>query len=291
MNYLLNPTIPQVLHTYGTLGSTELDYESTMEMTMRAHATDLNNISWPEPLDAHTGMVASHNTYREIIFPYWNHPATQPYLHRQMAHLNTDDQPSTIQDFCKDKTTVFLKTVTKGVSTSVDVSQKDIYQWFLETDMFGYMPPAWILLSENVDFTWERRFFIVDGHVIDHSPRILKATPALPDEIPIDYHHLGAPRFDTNDNPVIPEEDPYVDMLLETAHTLAREIPQLAYALDLGITYDTSGAPRPTIVETNPIFNSGFYWADVYTIWPALAQAIDTHGTSTLFREPPRLDM
>lgn len=182
-----------------------------------------------------------------------------------------------IAEFINDgHSTAFIKRVNeKDANWRIDLYDDDFADTVAPGN-YGYFHNPVYLMQEEVHFTDEYRFFVIDGEIITGAPRVLRHNPLLSlnkSENPFADSFCGEfDDSDTQDGHKRVYQDTakamqYRAFARETIEKLREEKPHWThYTLDVGTMRKSDGTDSIAVVELNSITNAGMFSAQVENI-------------------------
>lgn len=242
-------------------------------------------------------------TRNSLVDNYFAQEEIHPYLNRDIAWgtVDSDEEKSlysrpggekdtSLEEFCAGRTSIFAKTVSKGVArranleTVDDLAFSSLTGHIMEEVFDGpiYMLPM-MVYQEDVSMEWEERFFVVNGRIVTYSGRIISDVPKFDDSgVGRELNH-GIREFsrgeDTDDSVV--DSSPFHDAKCRLVQRVVDSINGSGryfgdYVVDACMMTKKNGERTPAVVELNGIQNAGLYGCNVYALVSAMSQSPNT---------------
>lgn len=214
-----------------------------------------------------TGSIFKHKS----TLHYWKDRAFLENCGRKFEIVLFDDVASTIKKFHRDGMDVFVKSCLDKYFITIIRQGDDIDAAFGDMAYSFIDSSIPLMIQELVDFTYEHRFFCVDGEVLTHSPSAYSLTP-------LDY---PTPSNFAWRKQASPSGEAWFGFSkqLSLAEKVASQMNEGTAVIDIG---EARGAPA--VVEFNPLRlgQIGLFACNVRKLAEAIyAKAMETQRAET----------
>jgi len=183
------------------------------------------------------------------LFPYWNDPGFQAGIRRRVTSCDLEQAREVVQAIHDDGRDAFVKATRIKFLTMHVPRGQSLMQALGDTAYSFIDQPGCLLVQDHLRMRHERRFVVMGGAIVTHSPVATHLTPLARSLYPdIENMHFPTPRDQVG------YHDPQLtqDMLI-FAGDIARETELDHVVIDIA---DVAGTPE--VIEFNPCLPGQF---------------------------------